>query len=106
VTDPRLLDAQETDCLTALGPGLHLLATTRLAALLQDTNRLAEAEPLSRRMLEIFLSFTRATGHEHPHLREAMHNYAGLLAAMGRSEAEVLAQLNAVAGPFGMRFGE
>ena len=31
VTDPALLTAQQTDCLTALGPKLHLLATTRLA---------------------------------------------------------------------------
>ena len=29
-----------------------------------------------------------------------------MLEAMGRSEAEVLAQLNAVAAPFGIRFGE
>lgn len=31
VSDPVLLTAQQTDCLTALGPKLHLLATTRLA---------------------------------------------------------------------------
>jgi tetratricopeptide (TPR) repeat protein len=31
VTDAALLTAQQTDCLTALGPKLHLLATTRLA---------------------------------------------------------------------------
>ena len=31
VTDPEMLTAQQTDCLTALGPKLHLLATTRLA---------------------------------------------------------------------------
>jgi len=77
-----------------------------LAQLLQATDRLAEAEPLGRRVLEIFLNFTRATGHEHPHLRAAIGNYARLLEAMGRSEAEALAQLNAVAAPFGMRFGE
>jgi tetratricopeptide (TPR) repeat protein len=32
VTDTKLLAAQQTDCLTTLGPRLHLLATTRLAA--------------------------------------------------------------------------
>ena len=34
--------------------------------LLQDANRLSEAEPLIRRALEIFLLFTRRTGHEDP----------------------------------------
>ena len=37
-----------------------------LAQLLQDTNRLSEAEPLMRRMVEIFLKFTATTGHPHP----------------------------------------
>ena len=40
-----------------------------LATLLQTTNRLAEAEPLMRRHWEIFLKFTRATGHPHPQLQ-------------------------------------
>ena len=34
-----------------------------LAGLLQDTNRLDEAEPLMRRALAIFLAFRRETGH-------------------------------------------
>ena len=38
---------------------------------IQATNRLGEAEPLSERHLQIFLRFTQATGHEHPHLRAA-----------------------------------
>jgi hypothetical protein len=40
-----------------------------LAQSLQATNRRSDAEPLSRRHLEIFLQFTADTGHEHPHLR-------------------------------------
>jgi len=32
-----------------------------LALLLQDTNRLGEAEPLMRRMVALFLDFTRLT---------------------------------------------
>ena len=40
-----------------------------LAVLLRATNRLAEAEPLFRRAVEILLKFTHATGHEHPHFR-------------------------------------
>jgi hypothetical protein len=43
--------------------------------LLQDTNRLAEAEPLSRRMVGIFLDFTRRTGHEPPQWAAALENY-------------------------------
>jgi hypothetical protein len=64
-----------------------------LAMLLSDTNRLVEAEPLSRRHLRIFAEFRHRTGHEHPHFRAAINNYAGLLAAMGLSEAEILARL-------------
>ncbi|MGZ6266731.1 MAG: tetratricopeptide repeat protein [Candidatus Limnocylindrales bacterium] len=76
-----------------------------LAQLLKATNRLGEAEPLSRRDLEIFLQFTLKTGHEHPHLRAAINNYTGLLAAMGRSEAEIQARLEEIGQPFGFRPG-
>ena len=68
-----------------------------LATLLQATNRFAEAEPLMRRMVEIFLRFTRATGHPHPHLQAAANNYAGLLQAMGRSREEIMATLRRMA---------
>jgi len=60
-----------------------------LAQLLQDTNRLVEAEPLMRRHVEIFVEFTHLTGHRHPHLEHAFANYADLLAAMGKSQAEI-----------------
>ncbi len=42
-----------------------------------------------RRMVVIFLAFERATGHAHPHRDVAIRNYSGLLAAMGKSEAEI-----------------
>jgi hypothetical protein len=64
-----------------------------LARLLQDTNRLGEAEPLMRRALAIFLAFQRDTGHAHPHRDGAIGNYTGLLAAMGRSAPEIDAAL-------------
>jgi tetratricopeptide (TPR) repeat protein len=73
-----------------------------LASLLYDTNRLDEAEPLSRRILEIFLTFTRSTGHEHPHLRTVIGNHSGLLAAMGQSEEQIDAQLEALCRPYGV----
>jgi hypothetical protein len=76
-----------------------------LALLLQATNRLGEAEPLSRRCLEILLGFTRSTGREHPHLRVVIENYRGLLQAMGQGEAEIKARLEEIGHPFGLRPG-
>ncbi|MSR56329.1 MAG: tetratricopeptide repeat protein [Planctomycetaceae bacterium] len=76
-------------------------ALNNLAQLLQATNRLGEAEPLMRRHLEIFLQFTTATGHEHPHLRDAVANYTALLEEMGRTPHEVEARLAALTRQFG-----
>jgi hypothetical protein len=67
-----------------------------LAWLLQDTSRLGEAEPLIRRALAILLSFQRYTGHAHPHRDAMINSYAGLLAAMGRSKAEIRWKLTAL----------
>ncbi len=67
-----------------------------LATLLQATNRLGEAEPLMRRALAIFLAFQRDTGHVHPHRDAVTANYRGLLAAMGKSEAAIDAELAAL----------
>jgi tetratricopeptide (TPR) repeat protein len=74
-----------------------------LALLLQATHRLAEAEPLSWRMVGIFLDFTRRTGHEHPHLRTVLTNYAGILKAMGRSKPKIQAQLRALQAKYGVK---
>ncbi len=65
--------------------------------MLQDTNRLDEAEPLMRRMLEIFWKFTRATGHQHPNLQTAIANYVGLLEQMGYGKEQIEAKLKEVA---------
>jgi len=73
-----------------------------LAGLMYATKRLAEAEPLCLRMVEIFLEFTRATRHEHPHLRASINHYAGLLAAMGRSQVEIKARLEEMERKFGV----
>jgi tetratricopeptide (TPR) repeat protein len=88
------------------GPDHPDVATdlNNLAALLRETDRLAEAEPLSRRHVEIFLSFTAHTGHEHPHLQAAFANYASLLAAMGRSDAEARAEIAALLRKHGFSF--
>ena len=76
----------------------HPTVATRLnnlALLLQATNRLAEAAPLMRRHLVIFLAFQRNTGHPHPHRDAAIRNYTNLLSAMGRDQATIA---DAIAG--------
>jgi hypothetical protein len=49
-----------------------------------------------RRHLAIFLAFQRDTGHAHPHRDAAIGNYAGLLIATGKTEAEIIAALTAL----------
>jgi tetratricopeptide (TPR) repeat protein len=74
-----------------------------LAEILRATNRLAEAEPLMRRVVEIVLSFTARTGHQHSHLYDAFNNYAAFLVAMGRSEAEARAAVEALVREHGVK---
>ena len=71
-----------------------------LAQLLKATSRLAEAEPLMRRMVEILVNFTRATGHPHPHLQAAFRNYSQILDAMGHSVEQIMATLREIAPEF------
>ena len=73
-----------------------------LALMLQATNRLVEAESLMRRHLEIFLQFTRDTGHQNPHLMDALNNYGRLLVAMGDSQDVAVEKLRALAEPYGV----
>ena len=78
---------------------------SNLALLLQATNRLGEAEPLMRRALAIFLAFQHDTGHAHPHRDAAIRNYTALLAAMGKSEADVAATIAALLREAGLDQG-
>jgi hypothetical protein len=73
--------------------------------LLKATNRLAEAEPLMRRAVEISLRFTQATGQPHQNLQVVLGNYSQLLQAMGRSEIEVLQELNVLLSQYGLSLG-
>jgi|CXWL01.1.fsa_nt_gi tetratricopeptide (TPR) repeat protein len=75
------------------------IALNNLATLLQDTKRLDEAEPLMRRSARILSDFTRRTGHEHPNGQIVLRNYAGLLRALDKSEAEVESLLAELSGP-------
>jgi hypothetical protein len=59
-----------------------------LARLLRDTSRLVEAEPLMQRMVQIFVAFTRPTGHPHPRLDATSGNYQALLKTL-EGEAEI-----------------
>ena len=70
-----------------------------LARLLQGTNRLAEAEPLMRRMVGIFVDFTVRTGHPHPHLETVINNYRILLLEMGDTEAVLEAKIGKIMAP-------
>ncbi|MGC2220874.1 MAG: hypothetical protein WA624_00105 [Methylocella sp.] len=56
-----------------------------------------------RRHIEIFLSFTARTGHQHPNLLASFRNYAGLLLAMGRSEAEARTAIEALVRAHGVK---
>lgn len=73
-----------------------------LSLLLRATGRPTEAAPLMRRALLIFGRFTADTGHEHPHLREAMGNFSNLLGQLGRDESEILAELQKAADEIGL----
>lgn len=88
---------------TSFGPDHPSVAVrlNNLALLLNETDRLAEAEPLMRRHLAIFIDFEHQTGHPHPHRDAALRNYAGLLTAMGKSEAEIKASIAGLTGEDG-----
>ncbi len=73
-----------------VGAGLN-----NLAALLQATNRMAEAEPLLARAVRVFSRFRRSTGHEHQHLLITMRNYRDLLTVRKLAEPEIAARIKA-----------
>jgi nephrocystin-3 len=81
------------------------LDLSNLTHLLQGANRLAEAEPLMRRQLEILLKFTCATGHQHPHLLDAVNTYAGLLHQMGMSQEQVREKVEDLLAVYGLSLG-
>lgn len=70
------------------------ISLNNLAQLLQDSNRMDEAEPLMHRQLKIFITSSRKTGHQHPHLQTAVENYANLLRKMGYNHQQRLARLH------------
>ena len=91
--------------LTDLGDNLHQVIVEFGLIRLEATNRLEEAEPLSRRHVAILCEFTVRTGHEHPHLRAALGNYGGILEAMGLGEAEVRERIGSLLEEYGVSLG-
>jgi hypothetical protein len=69
-----------------------------LASLLQTTKRLAEAEPLMRRMAEILIAFSQQ-GFQHPNLEVGLANYLSLLQVLGLTESEIQAKLQSLQPP-------
>ena len=55
-----------------------------------------------KRMLEIFLKFTRDTGHQHPNLMAAVNNYGALLMEMGNTKEEVKAKIGELMEKYGV----
>ena len=64
------------------------LRLNSLATLLKDSNRIEEAETLMRQSLDIFDSFGRQTGHEHPYFQRATENYLSLRRILGPDESD------------------
>ena len=56
-------------------------------------------------MLGIFLRSSASDNREHPLVGTAVRNYAALLGEMGRTPAQVVAQLNNLARRHGMSLG-
>ena len=73
-------------------------ALNNLGLLLQAPGRLAEAEPLMRRIVEILIVFSKQ-GYHHPKLNAGLINYIALLQAMGLPEPDIQAKLQALQPP-------
>lgn len=69
-----------------------------LAKLLKVTNRLGEAEPLMRKMLEILIAF-ESEGYQHPDLIPGLKSYSILLHEMGLTEPEIHAKVQSLQSP-------
>ena len=75
-----------------------------LGQLLQDTNRLAEAEPLMRRAVEISLGFFVSTRHHHPNEAAVIANYRDLLEAIDYTPEQIDVRFAEIAASFGLTF--
>ena len=81
-------------------------ALNNMVGLLRATDRLLLAEPMMRRVLGIALSFRRSTGEPHPHFREALLNYEGVLRAMGQNAEQIQARLDEIGRSAGVSLSD
>ncbi len=72
---------------------MSLETLNNLGRLYQDTNRLAEAEPLLRRALVTLFKSSRSAGHPLPDLKAQLQNYKTLLGKRSFPNAEVTSRL-------------
>ncbi len=100
----RTSRARSTTWRSRSGPEHPHVALTlnNLLALLVGQKRYQEAEPMTRRQVNILLGSTHSTGREHPDLSKCIANYALLLQYLGYSAAQVRARLDELGRPFGL----
>lgn len=79
------------------------LSLNNLAALLQDTSRLVEAEPWYRRAVEVVLRTSIAAGRDHPRFKLVVDNYVEPLRRLGGNDEEIRAALDALAKSHGVQ---
>ena len=68
-----------------------------------------QVDRAARRVLEragLGRYFTHSTGHTHPRLHTFVNDYAGILAALGHSQAEIDAQIQALLAEYGVKLTE
>ena len=71
----------------------------RIVECSSNWDRLAEAQPLLRRSVQIFLASTRRAGYEHVHYRPAVRAYAGLMMKMAFSSCNLRRRSARACGP-------
>lgn len=59
----------------------------------------------TKRRLNLTYASNRMIGHPHPHLQGAVKNYAALLQAMGKTEAEIRMVLSELGQRYGVDLG-
>lgn len=85
----------------SFGPEDTIVASAllNLGVSLQEAGNLTEAEPLLRRSISILVAVGRIVGAELPSLPGASQSYTALLVAMGKTEEEAQAALQALLEP-------
>src|SRR5262249_20091775 len=67
-----------------------------------EQKRFQEAEPMTRRQVNILLHFTHSSGREPPDLSKCIANYGLLLQRLGYIAAQIRARLDELGRPFAL----